>query len=191
MRTLLRSLSLVALALVASCKSSGDPVATELLDTPVYTRVGMRFDASRGRFLMHSTNYIGMAHHLQPGSKLTLKKASRKGFELVDDEGSTYVINYNLKHSLMPMAEWREQHFAEIPEKLTDVYTDDELDAIQSGQVREGMTRAAVFLAIGYPPKSNNPSMNAKVLKYEVRRPFISRSIRFDGDDKVEQVGRR
>ncbi|MGK0205705.1 MAG: hypothetical protein ACI9S9_004796, partial [Planctomycetota bacterium] len=59
------------------------------------------------------------------------------------------------------------------------------------GQVREGMTRAAVFLAIGYPPKSNNPSMNAKVLKYEVRRPFISRSIRFDGDDKVEQVGRR
>ena len=189
MRTLLRSLSLVALALAASCKSSGDPVAEELLDTTVYTRVGMRFDAKRGRHLMYSTNYIGMAHHLPPGTELTLKKVSRKGFELMDSDGAMYVIAYNPKHSIVPMATWREQHFSELSEKLPDTFTDDELDAIEAGEVRKGMTRAAVFLAIGYPPQSTNPSLDARVLKYEVRRPFISRSIRFDDNDKVEQVG--
>lgn len=190
MRTLLRSLSLVALALATGCRSSGDPVAEELLDTPVYTRVGMHFDANRGRFLMYSSNYISMAHYLQPGTKLTLKKVSRKGFELVDDDGSDYVISYIPKHSKMPMAEWRELHFAESPAKLPGSFTDDELDGIQNGEVRVGMSRAAVFLAIGYPPRSNNPSMESKVLKYELRR-FMSRSIRFDDNDKVEQIGSR
>lgn len=190
MRTLLRSLSLATLALAVSCKSSGDPVAEELLDTPVYTRVGMHFDERRGRFLMYSSNYISMAHYLQPGTKLTLKKVSNKGFELVDDDGSDYVISYVQKHSKMPMAEWREQHFSESPAKLPDSFTDDELDGIQNGEVRVGMSRAAVFLAIGYPPKSTNPSMQSKILKYELRR-FMSRSIRFDGDDKVVQTGAR
>ena len=190
MRTLLHSFSLVALALCASCKSSGDAVAEELLNTPVYTRVGMHFDANRGRFLMYSSNYISMGHYLPPGTQLTLTKVSRKGFELTDDDGSNYVISYVPKHSMMSMAEWREQHFSESPVSLPESLTDDERDAIRSGEVRKGMSREAVFLAIGYPPKSNNASLQSDVLKYELRR-FMSRSIRFDNDDKVEQIGMR
>tara|TARA_R110002096_G_scaffold40525_7_gene110089 strand:- start:1212 stop:1784 length:573 start_codon:yes stop_codon:yes gene_type:complete len=190
MRTLFRSFSLVALALCASCKSSGDAIAEELLNTPIYTRVGMHFDNNRGRFLMYSSNYISMGHYLPPGTQLTLTKVSRKGFELTDDDGSNYVISYVPKHSIMPMAEWREQHFSESPVLLPESLTDDEREAIRSGEVRNGMSREAVFLAIGYPPKSNNPSLQSDVLKYELRR-FMSRSIRFDNDDKVEQIGRR
>lgn len=190
MRTLLRSLSVVALALVASCKSKGDPIATELIDTPVYTRVGMHFDTKRGQFLMYSTNYIDMAHYVPPGTKMTLRKVSSRGFELTDDDGSNYVISYVPKHSMVTLAEWREQHFSEQPVEMPEGLTADEKDAIEQGEVRKGMTRRAVFLALGYPPKSNNPSLQSPVLKYEWRR-FVSRSIGFDDQDQVDRIGLR
>ena len=38
------------------------------------------------------------------------------------------------------------------------------------------------------PPKSTNPSEQRDTLVYEWRR-FVRRSVRFDDDDKVEQIG--
>lgn len=192
MRTLLQSISLFALVLAtAGCKSGGggDPAAQELLDTPVYTMVGMHFDAKAGKYLMQSTNYIGVPNYVPPGTKMILKQVNGKGLQLTGEDGTDYVISFNSKHSMMTIGEWRELHFSSQPVELPATLTEEERDAIANGQARVGMSREALFLAIGYPPKSNNPSNDAKVLKYEVRRPFISQNIRFDDNDKVEQVG--
>ena len=191
MRTTLRLLSLFAMVVAAaSCKSSqaSDAVATELLNTPVYTRVGMHFDAKRGRYVMETTNYISVPTYVPPGTRMTLQKVTNKGYELTGDNGSEYVINFVSKHSLMTMEEWREQNFSSSPVELPATLTDDERDAIAAGEARVGMSREAVFLAIGYPPKSTNPSLSQSVLTYEFRR-FMRRSIRFDDNDKVDKIG--
>lgn len=190
MRTLLRTLSIVAVALAfAGCKSKGDAVVDETFDEPVYTRVGMRFDMKRGRYLMYSTNYIGMPHYLPPNTELTLRGVNRKGIELRNADGDEFFISYVSKHSKMPIGEWRETNFSSMPVTLPNSLTDDERDAISSGDVRPGMSRQALFLALGYPPKSTNPSLDANTLIYETHR-MRRRSIVLDGDDKVASIGR-
>lgn len=192
MKTLLRTFSIVALALAAaSCKSSrgSEQIADELLDTQVYTKVGMHFDTKRGSYVMASTNYIGVPIYLPPGSPLTLTKKGRRGFTLLGDEDIEYVIEYQPKHSMMSMDEWYDMHFSSTPVQLPESLSDDERDGIAEGVARPGMSRAAVFLALGYPPKSTNPSLKAKSLRYEARR-FVWRRVLFDDNDVVSKITR-
>lgn len=194
MKTLLRTLSIVALALAAAgCKSSrsSDQISDQLLDTQVYTRVGMHFDVKRGRYVMLSTNYISLPVYLPPGAQLTLTQKGRKGFTLVDDEDTEYVIEYVAKHSMISMDKWFDMHFSSTPVQLPESLTDEERDAITEGVARPGMTRSAVFLALGYPPKSNNPSLQADSLHYSTRRPFVpGRRLHFDDNDVVSRITR-
>lgn len=190
MRNLLRSLTLVAAALLAAgCKSKDrDTTPAQTLDQVVYTKVGMHFDSKRGRYLMYSSNYLNMPKFVPAGTQLTLETLSGRGLTLRDGEGSEYFIEYVPKHSLVSVEEWKDEHFSTSPVALPETLTDDERAAIAAGEVRVGMSRDAVFLAVGYPPQSTNPSRADSVLTYEWRR-FIRRSVRFDSNDKVEQVG--
>lgn len=193
MRTLLRTLSLVALTLTAvGCRSSrgSERISDELLDTTVYTKVGMHFDAQRGRHVMHSTNYIGVPIYLPPGSQLTLTKKGRKGFTLVDSEDIEHVITWQPRHSMMSMDKWYDMHFSATPVRLPEGLTEQERNAISEGVAEIGMSREAVFLALGYPPKSNNPSLRSKSLKYETRR-FFARRITFNDEGAVTKISRR
>ena len=61
--------------------------------------------------------------------------------------------------------------------------------AIENAQVRKGMTREQVFMAIGYPVSSENPRLDAKVLRYwlssfaEFQLTFVDdRVTAIDGD---------
>ncbi|MCK5941323.1 MAG: hypothetical protein KAI24_05075 [Planctomycetes bacterium] len=190
MKTLIRSLLLAAAALLAgSCKSGdGDAVPERTLNQTVYTKVGMHFDVRRGRYLMYSTNYLGMPKFVPPGTALTLERISGKGLTLRDGDGTEYRIEYVPKHSIMPITEWRARHFSDTPVPLPDGLTDDEREAIAVGEIRRGMSRDAVFLAVGYPPRSTNPAESEQKLVYEWRR-FVRRTVRFDRDDKVDQIG--
>jgi len=190
MKTLLRSLTLLAAALlVAGCKSKDrDLIPEEGLNQPVYTKVGMHFDTKRGRYLMYSTNYLSMPTFVPPGTKLTLERMTGKGLALRDDSGNEYYIDYVSKHSKMPITEWKDRNFSATPVELPETLTDAEREGIMAGEIRRGMSREAVFLAVGYPPKSTNPSESAATLIYEWRR-FVRRTVRFDSEDKVDQVG--
>lgn len=190
MKALLRTFSIVALALAAaSCKSSrgSDQISDELLNTQVYTKVGMHFDAKRGRYVMASTNYISVPIYLPPGSELTLTKKGRGGFTLIDGEDTEHVIEFRPKHSMMTMGKWYDMHFSSMPVQLPESLTNEERDGIAEGVARLGMSRSAVFLALGYPPKSNNPSLKATSLRYEARR-FVSRRVYFDDNDVVSKI---
>ena len=72
----------------------------------------------------------------------------------------------------------------DAPIELPDSLNEAERGAIERGVYEAGMSRDAVFLAIGYPPKSLNPSESASLLSYEARR-FVRRNIQFGDDDRV------
>lgn len=193
MRTLARTLSLVALTLTAvACRSSGgsERIPEELLDTTVYTKVGMHFDTQRGRYVMHSTNYIGVPIYMPPGTQMTLNKKSRKGFTLVDGDGTECVITWEPRHSMMSMDKWFDMNFSTTPFQLPEGLSEQEQRCIAEGVAEVGMSREAVFLALGYPPKSNNPSLRAKSLKWETRR-FFGRRLHFDDQGIVTKISRR
>lgn len=65
-------------------------------------------------------------------------------------------------------------------------FTADERDAIVEGQVRNGMTRKAVLVAIGYPPQIATPSLHADEWIYWASR-FDRFIVRFK-DDKVAEI---
>ncbi|HEB53004.1 MAG TPA: hypothetical protein ENI87_07115 [bacterium] len=183
---------LVLLTAFAGCRSKGAPADDSLpfaAGQVVYTRVGMHFDARRGKYLAASTNYVGVPHYLPPNTQLTFNGATRRGVTLSDGDGTEYQISYNRRHSI-PLEAWLTRQFSTEPVTLPETLTEDEREAIAAGECRAGMSRNAVFLAWGYPPHSTNPSLNAKTLNYEWLR-VVKRSVRFGADDRVEQVGGR
>ena len=191
MTTLART-KLAALAVaLASCRSTlgSEQIPDELLGSEVFTRVGMHFDTKRGRYVMASTNYISMPIYLPPGSALTLTKKSDRGFTLVNEEGTEHIIEFRPKHSMMPIHEYYELHFSSSPLQLPASLSEEDLDNIAEGVVRPGMSRAAVFLAIGYPPRSITPSPKAASLRYDARR-FISMCLHFDDNNAVRKITR-
>lgn len=192
MKPLLGYLSLAVIGITsAGCEANrNDPATTELLSKKVYTRVGMHFETRRGRFVMYSNNYISIPDYVPPGTELTLKKVSAKVIELTDESGSDYQIRYSPQMSKMQMADWRKRHFSSQPPLLPEDLTDQERQAIALGEARPGMSRAAVFLAVGYPSPLINASAQAKSLIYEMRRS-VSCSIKFDETDHVDKIGMR
>ncbi len=192
MKPLLGCLLLAVIGIAStSCKANrSDPAVTELLSKKVYTRVGMHFETRRGRFVMYSNNYISTPNYVPPGTELTLKKVSAKVVELIDGSGSDYQIRYSPQMSKMQMAAWRKQHFSSQPLFLPEDLTGQERQAIVLGEARPGMSRAAVFLAVGYPSPSINDSLQAKSLIYEMRRS-LSCSIKFDERDRVGKIDMR
>ena len=127
---------------------------------------------------------------MPPGTQMTLTKKSRKGFTLVDDEGTECIITWQPKHSMMSMDKWFDMNFSTTPVQLPEGLSEQETRCIAEGVAEVGMSREAVFLALGYPPKSNNPSLRAKSLKWETRR-FVGRRLHFDDQGIVTKIGRR
>lgn len=190
MKTLLRSLTFLAAALlVAGCKSKNREILpAEAVNQPVYTKVGMHFDTRRGRYLMYSTNYLSMPTFVAMGTQLTLESMTGRGITLRDGDGNEYYIDYVAKHSKMPITEWKDRHFSDTPVAMPEGLSETDRAGIEGGEIRRGMSREGVFLAVGYPPRSTNPSESANVLIYEWRR-FVRRTVRFDSGGKVDQVG--
>ena len=90
---------------------------------------------------------------------------------------------------MMPIAEWYDLHFSTVEVQLPESLTDLERQSIAEGVARPGMSRSAVILALGYPPKSINPSLKAASWRYDARR-FVSRRVHFDDNDVVSKISR-
>ena len=177
----------------AACRSTGDAVDTGAAvsagDT-VYTKVGMHFDFRNGQYLMYSTNFIGMPHYRPPNTQFTLVSSNRRRLVLRDAEGAEYTISWTPKHhGDMTRGEWTDRHFSGTPVQLPGGLSAAERDAIARGEGEAGMSRAALFLAIGYPPRTLTPSDDGAVLTYQTNR-FVRRSFELDDRGRVRAVGR-
>ena len=60
-------------------------------------------------------------------------------------------------------------------------------DAIQSARIAKGMTREQVFMAVGYPISSENPNLDAPVLRYWLSS-FSEFQVLFDNAGRVREV---
>ncbi len=193
-KTLARfGLALLCLCLtIAACRSTGtsDTSASVGTGETVYTRVGMHFDYRGAKYVMYSTNYIGMPHYFPPGTKFTMQGQDSRRIELRNADGLEFVITWTPKHhGSLTRAEWTDRHFAKSPVTLPSGLSAAERDAIGRGVGEAGMSRRALFLAIGYPPKSLTPTEDDRILTYQSNR-FIRRTFEFGDDDRVKLLGR-
>ena len=75
--------------------------------------------------------------------------------------------------------------FATKPVDLSK-YTEDEKTAVMSGEVKIGMSKSAVILALGYPPKHKTPSLQLNQWQYWWNR-FNTFVVHFE-NEKVTQI---
>lgn len=60
-------------------------------------------------------------------------------------------------------------------------------DAIKSARVTKGMTREQVFMAVGYPVSSENPQLDAPVLRFWLSS-FAEFQVQFDQAGRVRDI---
>jgi hypothetical protein len=60
-------------------------------------------------------------------------------------------------------------------------------DAIKSARITKGMTREQVFMSVGYPISSENPNLDAPVLRFWLSS-FGEFQVLFDGSGRVKDI---
>ena len=155
-----------------------------------YSRVGMRVEPlKKGTgWHMYSTNHIGLEKHLPAGTRFTAQKVGRSKIDLLTEDNTAVQVEFVARHHPgMSFTAWLEQQFSTSPVELPGGLDSSERAAIQAGRYEVGMSRAALFLSVGYPPSKLSPSMNDAMLKYEVKR-FNNILFTFDARGKISDI---
>ncbi|MDA0989643.1 MAG: hypothetical protein O3A51_02685 [Verrucomicrobia bacterium] len=98
----------------------------------------------------------------------------------------TFVVNFQAKFQPnVSIDDLRARLFTTKTKKaLLAGFSRDELAAIEAGQVRKGMSKAAVLVAYGYPPEHRTPSTNLNDWIYWLDR-YRTRTVQFDANGKT------
>lgn len=139
-----------------------------------------------------STNYHTGAI-IPVGTKVTIKEVRDKEIQFVSEKEQTFKIIFLKKHSKSGMTVWDyfEQYFSE-ENPLREggpfhKFSKDEQRNIKIGEIGMSMSKAAVFMAYGYPPSHRTPSLKSDIWIYWTSR-FEETSVYFK-DDKVSKIG--
>jgi len=99
-----------------------------------------------------------------------------------------YEIEFNPKHHPgLPIEKLAERMIGSKDfSAVTQGFSADEVSAIRAGEIRPGMSRAAVLVAAGFPPESKTATLNASSWTYFSSR-YKSYAVDFQGD-KVSAV---
>lgn len=71
--------------------------------------------------------------------------------------------------------------------QLTEGLSSSEIDAIRAGRVEKGMSKKAVLISFGYPPKHQTPSLDDNVWRYW-RDRFRTIVVEFDASGQVSDI---
>ena len=96
-------------------------------------------------------------------------------------------IEYVEKRNRKPATDWVARHFSEQPVEWDSDLSDSERELVFKGRYEAGMSREALFLAIGYPPASLSPDPAAPLLLHQVKR-FNKVAFHFDAAGRLEQI---
>ena len=91
------------------------------------------------------------------------------------------------KRNRKPATDWVARHFSEQPVEWDSDLSDSERELVFKGRYEAGMSREALFLAIGYPPASLSPDPAAPLLLHQVKR-FNKVAFHFDAAGRLEQI---
>ncbi len=159
-------------------------------DQTVYTRVGMRVEpAQHGEgWHMYSTNHVGLPKHIPVGTKFTARNVGRSKLDLVADDASVIHVEFVAKHHAgMEFDAWIDRQLSLTAIALPGTLNEKERAAIGEGRYEVGMSRAALFLSIGYPPATLSPALTDPELKYELKR-FNNLVFSFDAQDRISAI---
>jgi hypothetical protein len=102
-----------------------------------------------------------------------------------------YEIEFNEKHHPgLPIEKFAERLVGGKGfDELTSAFTAEEVKAIKAGEIKPGMSRAAVLVAAGYPPENKTATLERDTWTYFANR-FNSYKVEFK-DDKVQEVSKK
>jgi hypothetical protein len=117
-------------------------------------------------------------------------KVGKDYVQFSDEKGIVYKIIYMAKHSTGTMTSFLESTFSaenilagETYKKLSDM----EKENISKGIIAEGMSKAAVLMAYGYPPSHRTQSTELNTWTYWENR-FKTTLVTFSPDGLVTQI---
>lgn len=187
----LHLLVLVFGVLLMACKAGGGTASTNRwAGQTVYTKVGLRVEPTKkgDGFHAYSTNHIGVSKHLPAGTKFTARDVGGSKIVLVAEDGAVVTIDFVRKHDPgMTFDAWLDRELSTSPVDLPTDLDAKERAAIQEGRYEVGMSRAALFLAVGYPPATLSPNLEDASLKYEIKR-FNSIVFTFDANGRISDI---
>jgi len=180
-------IALLIAVLAVACRHTIEPTEAAVTglpaDTPVYTLTNLHAEEEK----------VSAANFQYPDvipvcSQVTLLKAKKDYLEFrVDETGREY---WYQNHGAVgePFADHLARYFGPVcPQAELAALNDAERDAVRAGTVQVGMSKEAVILAIGYPPKRDTRSTELPRWRYwsGSRADFI---VVFGDDGRVEKV---
>ncbi len=187
LRLLVSSLPLLFVSTFAAAFGSGPAPTLFAPGKVVYAKVAIHCERKGDAMYAYSTNYIGLDTVIPVNAKLTVLSADDDEVRFARENNTPLEIEYVEKHNKVSFSDWANKNFAEKAVELPKDLSDKEKKAIEAGRYEVGMSRRAIFLAIGYPPKSLTLDDTDRVLKYAKKR-FNNVSLTFDDKDKVIDV---
>lgn len=187
------SACLIASQMLSGCQSGSAAGAGQTAQAPrlegraVYTRVCLHTEYRGGVYKAYSTNHIGVPDKFPAGTQLQVLEIDSDEVKLLDPKTKRKIaIKFVQKHNLMPIGEWFAETFSEAPVSLPTL-TPAERENVEACRAQIGMSRTALFLALGYPPASLTPSRNGPTLTYEWKR-FNRQVFAFGSDNNVTSI---
>ena len=185
-----RRAALFLLAAVLGGLTCACATSSKWTNQTVYARVGMKFESGRREvgWHMYSTNHIGLPKHIPAGTKFTVSDQHRNRIDLADEDGVLVQLEFVPRsHPGLSFDAWLERQLSTTPVELPGDLDSRERDAIAHGRYEIGMSRAALFLSIGYPPESLTPNQNDAKLTYQSKR-YDKIAFQFDDRDRISAI---
>ena len=175
------------LILAPSCKSSSSGNALPQGKT-VYARVCLHAEWDQDHYKSYSTNFVGTPDVFPPGHAFQVLSNDDSPLDLADSKtGKRLSIEFVPKHNQMNFETWFAETFSESKPSLPSSLSPAERKAVERCKAEVGMSRAALFLAWGYPPASLTPSRNGESLIYQWKR-FDKMEVRLDSKGRVDRI---
>ena len=126
----------------------------------------------------------GAGHLIVPaGSKITILKKSRKGFDFKTADGKTIMFEYHEPRMQMSIDQYLKKITSKSAVSLGDLSAKDR-KGVELGKALEGMTREGVMTALGYPAAHKTPALKGNAWTYGQDR-FRTLVVEFKGDKVV------
>lgn len=155
----------------ASCQSGAGQMEASIKGKTVYGRTCQHAELKGTHFKAASTNYVGLPDKFPAGSEYTVLEVDGKTFVLGDKRtGKELRIDFVEKHNRLSAPEWFNENFSLSPVKLPANLSPLERKNVSACTGSEGMSRDALFLALGHPPASLSPDRKGPVLVYQWKR---------------------
>lgn len=176
-KLLLLLLTTIISIFITGCTKQ-DP--TPAMQGKQFTQTNMWYEKNR----INSVNFSrGSLLPVNTPIKILGYSAKMVEFEALDS-GTIFQMRKHGK-TILSSEEWAKRQFSSNTVNIKQ-FNKKEQDAILAGQYIPGMTKEAVLISRGYPPKHATPSLKSNTWKYWSNR-WITRNVNFS-DDKVMNV---